>query len=280
MRRGARPVGITQQLAAKATAAVRLPTPRGPWNRYACAGPSTSAALRRRLASSCSGTCSKLSTDRVGDRRRCRERRRATDDPLRKALGELPVGPVDPREKREALALDPVGPPGRRRTASSTGRTRRNVRSGSRPPSREAVQIENGIEAQARVRLPGRRATSRRSGRRRRRLRGRARAGRPPRRAAPGRPRRARPPPTVRCHRRRAGFRAPARRARFRPARASRRLPGLRPQRLCEQLACVDLPDPSIPSKETNTVGAYPGLIAWLTIRASSVCVCACLTRS
>src|SRR5437868_9167912 len=53
--------------AAKATAAARLPTPDGPWNRYACAAPSASAARRRRFASACSGKVSKTSTDLLGD---------------------------------------------------------------------------------------------------------------------------------------------------------------------------------------------------------------------
>src|SRR5207302_5270451 len=80
--------------AANASAAVRLPTPRGPWKRYACAGPSTSAARRRRFASCCSG---KLSNPSMHDLRelRGRERRVEREDPLGKELGELPVGAVD-----------------------------------------------------------------------------------------------------------------------------------------------------------------------------------------
>ena len=42
--------------------AARLPTPCGPWKRYACAGPSSSAASSSRFASCCSGTRSNLLT--------------------------------------------------------------------------------------------------------------------------------------------------------------------------------------------------------------------------
>src|SRR5882724_11223991 len=49
---------------AKAIAAARLPTPGGPWKRYACAGPSSASAARSsRFASACSGKFSKTSTN-------------------------------------------------------------------------------------------------------------------------------------------------------------------------------------------------------------------------
>src|SRR6476659_6008949 len=49
---------------AKAIAVARLPTPGGPWEGYACAGPSSAIAARSsRFASACSEMFSKLSTD-------------------------------------------------------------------------------------------------------------------------------------------------------------------------------------------------------------------------
>src|SRR5919106_3031999 len=93
--------------AAKAIAARRLPTPFGPWKRYACAGPSTSAARRRAFASSCSGSVSKLSTDGLGKlvgTLRPIDRDYALGEDLRK----LTVGAVDLRGEFRALALDAV----------------------------------------------------------------------------------------------------------------------------------------------------------------------------
>src|SRR5919108_2800672 len=94
--------------AANATAAARLPTPGGPWKRYACAVPSASAARRRRFASACSGNVSKTSTDLLGD---LLGRAVALDggDALRKHLGERTVRVVDRPMELFALALDPVG---------------------------------------------------------------------------------------------------------------------------------------------------------------------------
>src|SRR4029077_12003047 len=92
---------------ANASAVARLPTPAGPWKRYACAGPSVRAACRSRFASSCSGTLSKLSEHLLGDLAR---RARAVDrlDSLRKDLGELAVGGVDAHSEVVVLALDAV----------------------------------------------------------------------------------------------------------------------------------------------------------------------------
>src|SRR5438876_7796401 len=92
---------------ANASAVARLPTPAGPWNRYACAGPWASAAARRPFASTCSGMLSKLIQDLARDLDR---RPRAVDgyDSLRESLRELPVGRVDPRAEVLVLALDPV----------------------------------------------------------------------------------------------------------------------------------------------------------------------------
>src|SRR5512144_2431772 len=93
--------------AANASAVARLPTPAGPWKRYACASPSARAACRSRFASSCSGTLSKLVEHLLRDLAR---RARAVDgrDSLRKVLGQLPVGRVHTLPEAVRLALDPV----------------------------------------------------------------------------------------------------------------------------------------------------------------------------
>src|SRR3954471_19011760 len=92
---------------ANATAVARLPTPAGPWKRYACAEPSLRAAASRRFASSCSGTLSKLVEHLLGD---LAWRPLAVDgrDPLREGLRELPVGGVDAGPEVVVLALDTV----------------------------------------------------------------------------------------------------------------------------------------------------------------------------
>src|SRR5919198_1348100 len=100
--------GEPSSSAANATAAARLPTPGGPWSRYACAGPSASAARSRRFASGCSGKLSNLSTDLHGEvagRLRPIER----DDPLGEHRGQLSIGPVHGGAKVTAFALDTVG---------------------------------------------------------------------------------------------------------------------------------------------------------------------------
>src|SRR6187431_1670442 len=94
--------------AASASAAARLPTPRGPWKRYACVWPSASDARRRRLASGCSGKVSKLSINESGERFRVLG---AVDseDTAREELRELAVGAIDLGDELVVLALDPVG---------------------------------------------------------------------------------------------------------------------------------------------------------------------------
>src|SRR4051794_39464575 len=92
---------------ANASAARRFPTPAGPWKRYACAGPSLSAAARRPLASSCSGRLSNavkdLAPDLVGGPGAVDGR-----DPLRERGRQLAVGRVDAPAEGVVLALDPV----------------------------------------------------------------------------------------------------------------------------------------------------------------------------
>src|SRR5918912_2837760 len=90
---------------ANASAARCLPTPAGPWKRYACAG-SASAARRRRFASCCSGKLSKLDTDQLRDLLR-RLRRVDGDHALREDLRELAVGLVDLVAEVLVLPLDP-----------------------------------------------------------------------------------------------------------------------------------------------------------------------------
>src|SRR4051812_48111940 len=105
-RRETRP-GSPRSAPANAIAARRFPTPRGPWKRYACAGPSASPALRRPLASSCSGEVSKVSMDFLGDHV-CLGRPVEHDDTLGEDLGDLAVGAVDLGGELVPLALDAV----------------------------------------------------------------------------------------------------------------------------------------------------------------------------
>src|SRR6185312_3854154 len=133
---------------ANATAAARLPTPAGPWKRYACAGPSFRAARRSRFASSCSGTLSKLVEHLLGDLAR---RARAVDrvDPLREDLRQLAVGSVDACAEVVVLTLDPVG-----RAADALGRFGRADEQQVRPVREQPahgvqIQLEHSVEAEA-----------------------------------------------------------------------------------------------------------------------------------
>src|SRR5439155_18692234 len=132
---------------ANASAVARLPTPAGPWNRYACAGPWPSAAARRPFASTCSGMLSKLIQDLARDLDR---RPRAVDgyDSLRESLRELPVGRVDPRAEVLVLALDPVAVALQplRRLGRVDLQQVRAVRED--PADRMQVQLEHALEAQ------------------------------------------------------------------------------------------------------------------------------------
>src|SRR5438552_12326035 len=93
---------------ANARASSRLPTPGGPWKRYAWATPSASADSSRRAASGCCLKRSNVLTHllrELGRRTRAVER----DDPLREDRGEAAVGLVDGAQELVVLALDPVG---------------------------------------------------------------------------------------------------------------------------------------------------------------------------
>src|SRR3954451_4984548 len=93
--------------AANATAAARLPTPGGPWKRYACAGPSASAARRSRFGSLCSGKVANASTDLLRDLVGGTVAVHGADA-LGKHLGERTVRLVDRAVERFPLPLDPV----------------------------------------------------------------------------------------------------------------------------------------------------------------------------
>src|SRR5215210_810271 len=133
---------------AKTTAVARFPTPAGPWKRYACAGPSVSAAPSRRLASTCSGMLPKLAKDLLRD---LSWRPRAVDgrDPLGEVLGELAVGRVDAHPEIVVLALDPVAA-----VADAPGGLRRVDQQqegavGQEPAHRLQVQLEHALEPEA-----------------------------------------------------------------------------------------------------------------------------------
>src|SRR3954452_11362031 len=133
--------------AANATAAARFPTPGGPWKRYACAGPSASAARSSRFASACSGKLANASTYLLGD---------LVGRPVavygRDALGihrcEGTVRLVDRTVEAFPLALDPV----RRLTAL---KCHLRVDDDEERPVREEptgsceVEVEHALEAEA-----------------------------------------------------------------------------------------------------------------------------------
>src|SRR5437867_9867539 len=85
----------------------RLPTPGGPWKRYACASPSSSAARSKRFASGCSETFSNASKDLLGDFcGRAASVHRL--DPLRKRFREQTISVGDLAAEATVLSLDPV----------------------------------------------------------------------------------------------------------------------------------------------------------------------------
>src|SRR3954453_21175939 len=133
---------------AKATAVARLPTPAGPWKRYACAGPSASAAASRRFASPCSGRLSKAVKDLAPDLVRWAAAVDG-DDPVGKELRDLAVGAVDARAEVVVLALDPV--PARRHPARGELRVDKEQVRAIREHSARRVQVElqDALEAEA-----------------------------------------------------------------------------------------------------------------------------------
>src|SRR6478609_6115029 len=92
---------------ANANAASVFPTPAGPWKRKAWASPPARAAVSNRLASTCSGIASKGPIDLLGEQLGAR-RSVDDDEPVRFALGELPVSAGGTGVKVVFLALDSV----------------------------------------------------------------------------------------------------------------------------------------------------------------------------
>src|SRR5512146_3306516 len=139
---------LPSSAAANASAVARLPTPAGPWKRYACAGPSPRAAASRRLASSCSGTLSKLVEHLLGDLAR---RAHAVDgrDPLREVLRQLSVGRVHALAEAAVLALDAVAvvADASRRLLRVDEQQEGAVR--EQAPHRLQVQLQHALEAEA-----------------------------------------------------------------------------------------------------------------------------------
>src|SRR5262245_51702114 len=90
---------------ANARASGRLPTPGGPWKRYACAVPSASAASSRRFASCCSRTESSKLIPHLLRELLDRLRRVERDAPLRERRHDLPVPLVQAAHEGAALAL-------------------------------------------------------------------------------------------------------------------------------------------------------------------------------
>src|SRR5438552_7098144 len=139
--------GEPRSSAANAIAAARLPTPGGPWSRYACAGPSASAARSRRFASGCSGNVSKLSTDLDRDVSG-RPAGVDGDDSPREELRELSVGTVEDDCEVSVGALDAVALlPSPLRLLHLDGEEERAVR--QQPADGREIQLQHAIDADA-----------------------------------------------------------------------------------------------------------------------------------
>src|SRR5512132_2187623 len=146
-RRSARP-GSPSSAPANPSAARRFPTPGGPWNRYACAGPSARAASSSRRASACSGKTWELVTHLL---RHFLDRLGGVDghDPAREHGRQLAVRLVDLAQERVALALDPVA--GRAGPALSLLRVddEQEGHIGKDASNRVEVQREHTLDAEA-----------------------------------------------------------------------------------------------------------------------------------
>src|SRR3954471_25044056 len=92
---------------ANVRATSRLPTPGGPWKRYACAGPSRSAASSRRPASGCSEKRANVLTDLLCDLLGGAGALDG-DDALRLPGSERAVGLVDALHEGDSFTFDPV----------------------------------------------------------------------------------------------------------------------------------------------------------------------------
>src|SRR5262245_36577687 len=136
--------GSPSSAPASARAATRFPTPVGPWKRYACDGPSSSAAWSSRFASTCSGTSAKALTNLLGD---LRNGTPAVDDEIApgETLRERVVGIDDPRPELRPGPLDAVAlaPHARQRRLDVDVEQDRAV--GEQPADREQVQLQDGV---------------------------------------------------------------------------------------------------------------------------------------
>ena len=181
---------------ANATRAARLPTPGGPWKRYACAGPSrerrAEQALRLGLLRKGLEARPRTFSRELVGRRVAVERRRCARGTSRRARGSR----RRPRARKSSSSRSI-----RSRLVGERWRATRRVDEqeerpvGEQAARRREVQLEDGRRRRGRARSPGRRATSRGSGRRARSA-PRASAGgspRPPAARAP--PRTVRPRP-------------------------------------------------------------------------------------
>ena len=224
MRAGLDATRVAEQRARERRAAARLPTPGGPWSRYACAGPSASAASSRRFASGCSGTSAKALTNLL------RDLRGPGAGPVDDDVALRDTAPRGRGTRRPHAARTPPPPARsgracrrRARARVSTSSSTRKVRSGSSPPTARRLSSRmastprprpRALVGDGRVEVPvaddGRAARERR-------------VGSPGRRAARARRGRAPPPPTARRGRRGGRDRGSPPRAACRPARGSRR---------------------------------------------------------
>src|SRR4029079_6324086 len=101
--------GAPRSAPASARAAGRFPTPAGPWEREACAGPSASAASSRRFASACSGMSANVVTDLrcdLGDASAAVDHDVALSEPCRqRQIRRRPAGPERRPGALDAIAL-------------------------------------------------------------------------------------------------------------------------------------------------------------------------------
>ena len=175
-----------------------------------------------------------------------------------KSSTSSPVGLVDARDELVVLPLDAIALLSAAAARLLGGRPREEGAVGEQALRRVEVQLAAPGRRRGRARFPGTRATSRCSGRRGPPRRGRAPGGSRSRRAARGRPRRARPRPTGRSPPAGGGRRrGSSPRSRCRPAPSSSRPRVPRRARSCATSStCVVFPEPSRPSKVTNTRGS------------------------
>src|SRR4051794_35307258 len=139
--------GSPSSSAANARAAARLPTPGGPCRRYACAGPSASAARRRRFASACSGSGSNASKNRL--RQVAGGGRRVEGlDPAGGEGGQPAGGRGGPRPETARPRLDPVGSVGLARGRLGRVEQEQERAVGQERARRVEIQLEDALDAE------------------------------------------------------------------------------------------------------------------------------------